>query len=932
MAEDNEPNEETKTKRTRELGRYPRRVVVVGGGIAGLTAAQELVERGFEVEVVEEVADPLLPGVPLLGGMARSSWAHRPLPIARNAPGDLAWHPEPALAEASETEAEEEGIGGRKLPLEAVPFPVAVPLDFAALKGLDPHPRLSGIDERSWIAKLHALLTFAYGKFGAERENPDVKLVVHLLGDREPEADVLFSQLLECPWFKTKTGPTRWGELLSEATRRNIRISDLQRKALGGTFDVDTPVLVIQAAVDILPAEHGFRFFPSFYRNLFDTMKRIPLKVRVPNDAPQDSARTVFDNLVPAPRTEFGLEPGEVRGKNLGNRRLKKRVQRTYGVGRRRFSSVTEVRRLVHNLFENAGYRGQDIERFVATCVEYLTSSRLRRTKEYEEMTWKAFAKLDAANHSDTFRRHIEAGAQVLVAMSADSSDARTIGSISLQLILDMLRESEYVDGTLNGPTSTAWIAPWEEHLRSQGVKFTLARFAGYRGVGCALRPVFTTSSVRPGAQADDPSEEDGEEYVTVDGAKRLLVAPADYYVMTVPAPVFRQRVMHGLERGWMKRPDGETPYQVGDVWDPVVPEPGARRREETVLTYAPKAPWRDVFGAVSDAPRERREGALIFDDFNKYLAFPAPLADRDLSREGDEGPWRWMTGIQFYFDADVRVPRGHVMCIDSPWGITYLSQTNSWQDRRRQEDGTRGIISAILTRFYAPYGREPLEPKSAIRCTETELANRVWAQIEDAWDVNALGPPPRPAFFALDENLARRGEGEDAHWTNKIRYLVNNAGDWAKRPGARPPERTEETPDPVFKTDYAYAYEVQLHHTVFAGIFMRTSTRLNTMECANESARQAVNAILRKDAAERGVEAHLCPVFELEDYEMDDLEPLRELDRRLCARGRRHVMDSPWADALARVVPWDLGRIFGAPPKGGTSERQKDDGGSPTR
>lgn len=42
-----------------------------------------------------------------------------------------------------------------------------------------------------------------------------------------------------------------------------------------------------------LPGEHGFRFFPGFYRHITDTMKRIPYG---PNE------NGVFDNLVPVPR------------------------------------------------------------------------------------------------------------------------------------------------------------------------------------------------------------------------------------------------------------------------------------------------------------------------------------------------------------------------------------------------------------------------------------------------------------------------------------------------------------------------------------------------------------------------------------------------------------------------------------------------------
>jgi len=43
-----------------------------------------------------------------------------------------------------------------------------------------------------------------------------------------------------------------------------------------------------------LPGEHGFRFFPSFYKHLPDTMKRIPF-----------ASKSVFDNLVDSTRVQI---------------------------------------------------------------------------------------------------------------------------------------------------------------------------------------------------------------------------------------------------------------------------------------------------------------------------------------------------------------------------------------------------------------------------------------------------------------------------------------------------------------------------------------------------------------------------------------------------------------------------------------------------
>src|SRR5262245_47679591 len=50
---------------------------------------------------------------------------------------------------------------------------------------------------------------------------------------------------------------------------------------------------------EALPGEHGFRFFPGFYKHVPDTMRRIPFGA--------GGATTVFDNLVPAPRGLFAM-------------------------------------------------------------------------------------------------------------------------------------------------------------------------------------------------------------------------------------------------------------------------------------------------------------------------------------------------------------------------------------------------------------------------------------------------------------------------------------------------------------------------------------------------------------------------------------------------------------------------------------------------
>jgi len=256
------------------------------------------------------------------------------------------------------------------------------------------------------------------------------------------------------------------------------------------------------------------------------------------------------------------------------------------------------------------------------------------------------------------------------------------------------------------------------------------------------------------------------------------------------------------------------------------------------------------------------------------------------------------MCGIQFYFPADVRVILGHTVCLDSPWGVSYISQVQYWQDHIRDHGGVRGIFSAIFTLFeQAAVGVVGTQPRTAKQCSPDEIADRVWKQIVDAWDEKKFGALPRPEYYYLDESL--QYDPDTNTWTNDTPYLVNRVGDWEKRGGVR-------------LSDCNYAYRMQLGHTVFAGAFMRTETRLNTMEAANESGRRAVNAILDYDHAPH----QLCNVWNIEDHEVPEARPLRALDKRVYQRGGRHILRHAGFEAALRVMPWDLLRI-GLPTQG---------------
>lgn len=767
-----------------------KRVVVVGAGVAGMTCAHELVERGFEVEVVERIADPYHPTAPSIGGMARTSWGRIPPPFDQVPVRFVETDPRPRATDRA-------GVPGAPLPIvpDCSPLPVRV-----ALQDLVNPSDKVGAFVRA-LADQDTLSVLVSRKLGAqEKQQVDAALGSH-----------------------------RWHLLVSGDSGVSGATAD----------DSDWAQLSVERAR--VPGEHGFRFFPSFYRHLFDTMKRIPIAEAAIGGAPDgtvltsDSARSVFDALRSAEVIQLALLPGPD-GRS-----------RTFEIPRRPMRAPGDVRKLFADVIERAGYRGQDLYRLAARYAEYLTSSPERR-RHYEKLSWAAFLGLGDGGFSPGFARHVTSGAQALVAMSSLTNDARTIGSIAMQLTLDQLRAnpSGYTDATLRGPTSLELFSPWRMYLESQSVEFTRAQLVGFHGRGMAVRPAF-------GVPCNG-------------GFRPAAIDPADYYVVTIPVDRFQALFDRGGQPVATWVGSGPTLLSRDEV--------RAANRQCLELDRLER-------GAIEPAGESA-------DDVAKYLEFDLG----DVARAPDKGPLRYMCGIQFYFESDVKDIVGHALCLDSPWGVSHISQVQYWQDRARGQSGVRGVISVIFTVFEEPApDRTGANPKRALDCTPDEVAERVWKQIVDSWDAARHGPLPEPDYYYLDDNL--RHDPTAKTWSNATPYLVNQVGDWPKRGGVR-------------TGDDDYRYRVQLGHVVFAGAFMRTATRLNTMEAANESGRRAANTILDYE----GSRQQRAQLWSPDSHEIAEASTLRELDRRIFRRGGHHVLRHAGVEAGLRVLPWDLLRL----------------------
>jgi hypothetical protein len=787
-----------------------KRVVVIGGGVAGLTAAHELVERGYEVEVVEAKLDmqaALGATVPLLGGMARTSWARIPQP-ASQVPLTVRVPPTPVSPPGTPAGAgdsfEADGVQVVRLARDELPLSVVVPLTAPTF------------DPGGVVANLVALSGSLPRRLSliAVIQNADAMDRTALIGSlgTTPKAKALKK------WIQTAL------------KGREFSLSVIQAQA------TDQESLQVSLEGDRVPGEHGFRFFPSFYAHMFDTMRRIPIPEAsvatpiVPDRVLRaDSSRSVFDNLVPATTLEMAYEP--IAGQS-----------RAFSAPRVPITSMETARRMMANMLERAGYRGEDLARVSTRYLEYLTSCPERRLAEYESVAWSDYMGLNSTNYSAYFAAQLSGSAQALVAMSAQTNDARTIGTVAMQLVLDQARKGPCTDGLLNGPTTIALFDPWQTYLESEGVKFTQGSLVGFEGVGMAVRPVF--------AQMDDSA--------SPPVASLSYVDPADYYVVAIPMPDFRALFT--------------AAGQPLDI-------PGA-----TLLTKSELLQANDDCLTLEKPPSSAPAPGESGDDLRKYLEFPV----NDVQAHPDGGPLRYMCGIQFFFGAGVNLTEGHSICVDSPWGVCFLSQMQYWQDRQRGDNGIRAVLSGTFTRFEVK-ADGATGSKTALECTPAELADRIWRQIVASWDTERLGLLPAPEYFYLDENLLYDG----TTWTNNTPYLVNDLGTWTHRGALR-------------FADGDYEYRVQLGHTVFAGTFMRTVTRLNTMEAANESGRRAANAILDHDE-------NVVPrsrLWNMENAELPDLLPLREFDRRVFSRGGKHVLRSAVVEAALRATPWDLVRL----------------------
>jgi uncharacterized protein with NAD-binding domain and iron-sulfur cluster len=242
-----------------------------------------------------------------------------------------------------------------------------------------------------------------------------------------------------------------------------------------------------------LPGEHGFRFFPGFYKHLGDTMRRIPLA---------DGKKTAFDNLVMSQTVTLARK---------GEPPISTLVHFPH--------SFAQLRKIINAISHaHLGLTDSDKDKMAEKLWQILTSCTDRRFDEYEQISWWDFAEVD--EQSPAYKRYFADGlTRTLVAAKAEQMSAKTGGDILVQFLLLMVNPTARPDRVLNGPTKEAWLDPWKDYLLKIGLDLQM----GYKVTDILL---------------DDKLDKISKVDLINTTTNETIAVDADYYLFAMPVEV----------------------------------------------------------------------------------------------------------------------------------------------------------------------------------------------------------------------------------------------------------------------------------------------------------------------------------------------------------------------------------------------------------
>ncbi len=261
----------------------------------------------------------------------------------------------------------------------------------------------------------------------------------------------------------------------------------------GKARSVNVPGTDIAPTNRFLPGEHGFRFFPGFYRHITDIMKNIPF---------DDSGKTCFDNLVAT---------DDVQISQVGTLPIVMPVNFP--------TSLRDIENLFASYLQvSAELTQAEVSFFSQRIWQLMTSCQDRFFNEYEQVGWWEYLQADA--FSGAYRSLLAEGlTRSLVAAKAQKASTRTVGAVFLQLLYLIVDPfAKGTDRVLSGPTNDAWLNPWLSFLQSQGVKYYKSR---------QVAAIHMDKGKVSGVSVKDP-----------DGSQAVQLVTGDYYLLATPVEV----------------------------------------------------------------------------------------------------------------------------------------------------------------------------------------------------------------------------------------------------------------------------------------------------------------------------------------------------------------------------------------------------------
>jgi uncharacterized protein with NAD-binding domain and iron-sulfur cluster len=596
----------------------------------------------------------------------------------------------------------------------------------------------------------------------------------------------------------------------------------------------------------VVPGEHGFRFFPGWYRHLPDTLSRIPSD----RHKGHRGDNTVLDHLVTVSSNLITTYKGPPVPLLLHAPRNADQAQRLLSFGR-------EIQKM--------GLTLEDAHVFLARLTEFLSVPDNVRKEKYDRIPWTEFL---GGGRSAAF--HVLAShTRTLVAAKPTEASAYTIATMAVRTLFD---SSLTIDRVLDGPTSDVWIDPWVRFLEGRGVRF------------------------RYGYDLESVAFEDGAPRIA---SLRFSLIDSKYFSRAnhehkAPADERRRSLREFDEWRELRQPPGDLadPYR-----EALAKEAAGDAKVRTENLKNLKTLGRQLLTAAIEHERKandeqqrdsKQPHSNPFEPKADHYLFAVPIeqmayyVNRSTMMTYHDPSLRnvvrlsssvdWMVGIQFYLKSPLNLEAGHIVCADSEWSLTAIDQTQFWRDA----DVPKEVQSILSVDISAWDTKGHFNQKEAYRCTKKEITEEVWQQLKKSFNRSGkaiLLDGMRLGAY-LDENVAERYDRRKQAAYNRaqaVRFsaperlaepldqddvpfiygervelnvepiLINRPGSWALRP------------DPGCE---------KIENMFLAADYVATSTNLACMEGANEAARLAVNAIL----AQIGSPHDRCRIFDFAD------------------------------------------------------------------